>query len=57
MRRQPKKSKHIIRKTFGVLIAVAYIVSPVDFIPDAMPFVGTIDDATMGALLIKLFSK
>ena len=57
MRRQPKKSKHVIRKSLGVLIALVYILSPVDILPDAMPFVGTIDDATVGALLVKMFSK
>lgn len=43
-------------KTIMALILVAYIVSPVDFLPDALPFVGTLDDATAGAIVAALLA-
>lgn len=35
--------------------AVAYLISPVDIIPDLLPIVGFIDDAAVFALIIKGF--
>ena len=39
------KDKRVSRKTKIILgISVTYIVSPIDFIPDVIPFIGKIDD-------------
>lgn len=35
--------------------AVAYLVSPIDVIPDFIPFVGFVDDAAVFALVISAF--
>lgn len=43
-------------KIIMVLLLLAYIVSPVDFLPDALPMVGTLDDATAGMLIVKLLT-
>jgi len=37
-------------KAFFILVCVAYILSPVDFLPDAIPFLGTADDGLAGIL-------
>jgi uncharacterized membrane protein YkvA (DUF1232 family) len=36
-----------------ILVAVIYFVSPIDFIPDAIPGVGLIDDALVVTLTVK----
>lgn len=33
--------------TLPVIIAIIYVISPVDFIPDALPFIGQADDAVI----------
>lgn len=43
-------------KTILSLILVLYIVSPVDFLPDALPLIGTLDDATAGAIVAALMA-
>ena len=37
--------------------AVAYLVSPIDIIPDVIPFVGFVDDASVFALVVKGFES
>ena len=37
--------------------AVAYLVSPIDVIPDFIPFAGFIDDASVFALVVKAFES
>ena len=38
-----------------LLATAAYVVAPVDFIPDFIPFVGQIDDVLLVALILKRF--
>ena len=38
------------RLLFALLFALLWIVSPVDLIPDTIPFLGTLDDATIAVL-------
>jgi len=38
-----------------LLATAAYVVSPVDFLPDFIPFVGQIDDVLLVALVLKRF--
>lgn len=38
-----------------LLATAAYVVSPVDFLPDFIPFVGQIDDVLLVALILKRF--
>jgi len=38
-----------------LLGTVAYIISPLDFLPDAIPFLGQIDDLLLVALILKRF--
>lgn len=33
-----------------VLVCIGYILSPVDFLPDAIPVIGTVDDGLAGIL-------
>ena len=37
--------------------AVAYLISPIDVIPDVIPFLGFVDDATVFALVIAGFQS
>ena len=39
----------------GILAAVIYFVSPVDLLPDFIPFIGLVDDAGVIAFCISLF--
>jgi len=38
-----------------LLGVVAYVISPLDFLPDAIPFLGQIDDLLLVALILKRF--
>ena len=40
-----------------ILIAFAYDVSPVDLIPDFVPFIGTLDDAFVSAAMVWLAAR
>ena len=37
-----------------LLVGLAYLIYPLDFITDAIPFLGLLDDLTIGSLLIAL---
>jgi uncharacterized membrane protein YkvA (DUF1232 family) len=39
------------------LLAVLYVISPVDLVPDVLPILGWLDDGVMALLLFKLAQK
>src|SRR5262245_3490690 len=39
------------------IAAVAYLVSPLDFIPDVLPFIGEVDDILLLILAMQLFQR
>jgi uncharacterized membrane protein YkvA (DUF1232 family) len=41
----------------GILTALLYVISSVDLIPDFIPLVGTIDDAVVVAVCLRLVKK
>jgi uncharacterized membrane protein YkvA (DUF1232 family) len=45
--RVPRSSKALLVGT------VAYIVSPIDLIPDFVPFIGAVDDALLAGLVLR----
>jgi uncharacterized membrane protein YkvA (DUF1232 family) len=47
--RVPTKEKYLLLGT------VAYVISPLDFLPDVIPFLGQIDDLLLVALILKRF--
>ena len=49
--RVPRSSKVLLVGT------VAYIVSPLDLIPDFVPFIGQVDDAVLAALVLRHFVR
>jgi len=38
----------------GILTAMLYVISPVDLIPDFIPLIGTLDDAVVVSVCLKL---
>ncbi len=46
-----------IGSIFAALAAVIYFVSPIDFIPDAIPFVGHLDDAAVAGLVLQMIKS
>ncbi len=42
---------------FGIIVALVYIINPFDIVPDAIPFVGAIDDGVVAALELALIRK
>ena len=46
----------LLTKSLPVL-AVAYVVSPLDFVPDVLPFIGEIDDVAVLLIAIGVFIK
>ncbi|MBI4727554.1 DUF1232 domain-containing protein [candidate division TA06 bacterium] len=42
---------------FGIAVVLVYIVNPLDIVPDAIPFVGAIDDAAVVGLELALMHK
>ncbi len=38
-------------KFLFVLVCIGYVLSPVDFLPDAIPVIGTADDGLAGMLM------
>lgn len=54
-KRVSKKKKFLL--VVGLLLAAGYVIWPVDLIPDAIPFVGTLDDfGAMTAVLVPLLN-
>ncbi|MDP9300159.1 MAG: DUF1232 domain-containing protein [Actinomycetota bacterium] len=49
--RVPRSSKVLLVGT------VAYIVSPIDLLPDFVPFIGQVDDALLAALVLRHFVR
>ena len=49
--RVPRSSKALLVGT------IAYIVSPIDLIPDFVPFIGPVDDALLAALVLRHFVR
>lgn len=47
--------KKFIRENWMLILAILYVLSPVDFIPDFIPMLGLGDD--LGALIISLLIK
>ncbi len=43
------------RKRLMLLATAVYVVSPLDFLPDVIPFVGQIDDILLVALILQRF--
>ena len=41
----------------GIVVAVVYIINPLDIVPDAIPFIGAIDDAAVAGLELALMRK
>ena len=39
------------------VLAALYVISPIDFIPDALPILGWLDDGLIGYLLLQLAFK
>ncbi|MDP2806975.1 MAG: YkvA family protein [bacterium] len=41
----------------GIIVALVYIINPFDLVPDAIPFIGAIDDAAVAGLELALMRK
>jgi|GEM_PF-2755001 len=50
----PKEAEGYAMGFFNTLIGVVYMVAPLDFIPDFVPLVGTLDDTFLGAGMVLL---
>lgn len=50
----PKYVLRVIQIAFMLIIALLWIISPIDIVPDAIPFIGVLDDSLV--LLISAFS-
>jgi uncharacterized membrane protein YkvA (DUF1232 family) len=42
---------------FGIVVALLYIINPLDIVPEAIPFFGVIDDAAVAALELVMIRK
>ena len=49
--RSPKAAK------LATLLAALYVISPIDFIPDAIPILGWLDDGLIGYFLLQMAFK
>lgn len=51
-----KLDKKFLKNNWKLIAAIAYVLSPIDFIPDVLPFLGVGDDAlVLGATLAHKF--
>lgn len=51
------KNKGKIFRILIIIFAIGYTIIPLDLIPDAIPFVGTVDDMGVWLLNIQLYLK
>jgi uncharacterized membrane protein YkvA (DUF1232 family) len=52
------KMKNLRKRTILVFLAsIAYICMPVDVLPDALPFIGPVDDSLIFGYFVKLFME
>ncbi len=50
------QDKRVMMEEKALLLGtIAYVISPLDFLPDAIPFLGQIDDLLLVALILKRF--
>ena len=54
---QGRYARFPVRSAFLLACATLYVVSPIDAIPDFIPFVGIIDDAAVLALVLRALRK
>jgi len=48
--------QRVLSREKAILLGIiAYVISPLDFLPDAIPFLGQIDDLLLVALILKRF--
>ena len=52
-----KDSRSPLAARFAVVLAALYLLSPIDFVTDALPVLGWIDDGVVVVLLLKLASR
>jgi len=50
-----KKEKSFLKANWMLIVALIYLIFPIDFIPDIIPVVGMFDDA--GLLVIELIRR
>ena len=44
-------------KIVFIILAILYIISPIDLIPDIIPIIGWIDDIVVGLIAVTIFLK
>lgn len=47
--------KEFVKDNWYLLFALAYLISPLDFLPDSLPLIGNVDDAIV--LLIEVMRR
>ena len=52
--RDPRSTK---AAKIATLLAALYVISPIDFIPDAIPILGWLDDGLIGYFLLQMAFK
>lgn len=50
-----KKEKSFLSKNWLLLFAIAYLILPIDLIPDAIPLIGLIDDVLI--MILELYRR
>jgi uncharacterized membrane protein YkvA (DUF1232 family) len=49
--------KNKATRWIAIVLVAIYVISPFDFVPDLIPFVGILDDATIIGILIFIYRK